>query len=411
MDIEGSGFLRNLIIGWNPDLNVIIGGRGAGKSAVLETLRYALGIPAYSEATYREDLVRYALGSGGKVSVLLERPSGEGARQYRVERVLGEVPRVFEHDSGKRIDVAPTDLFGPGGAPAIFGQREIYAVSDNDEYRLRLLDDLIGEEAQRKAALVRESAESLRDSARRILDVTRKLARRDEIGQRLKTIEHEIGVYESEGVAQKLRAATDLKADGQHLKAASEAAAGARLGLNEAFAEVEATLARAREGLAKARSSEKKILEDASTIIDRMLASLGSLRAQAKELFAAATEEFRSIDERWQAALQPLEAELNRVKQQLHNEVLDPDRLLMLTEERAALGPLLSELERLAADRDELIKQRRTTVDTLKQRRLEEHQLRRERAEAIGAELGGRLKIRVEFKGQKCRRSRRSVRI
>ncbi len=406
MDVEGSGFLGKLSLAWNPDLNVIIGGRGAGKSAVIETLRYALGAPPYSEEAYREDLVRHALGSGGKVSVLLERPSGEGSRRYRVERVFGEEPRVYD-ESRQRIDVVPADLFGPGGAPAVFGQREIYAVSGSDEYRLRLLDDLIGEEAQRKAAAVRESAESLRDNARKLLDLTRKLGKRDEIAQRQKTIDHEIGVYEREGVAQKLRAATDLKADGQHLKAASEAVSGARLGFTEAFAEIDSTLGRARDGLGKARSSEKKILEEASALVERLVSGLAGLRAQANQIFATAADGFRDIEARWRAALQPLEEELNRVKQQLHNEVLDPDRLLKLTEERAALGPLLSELERLAADRTGLLDQRRTTVDILKQRRLEEHRLRRERAEAIGIELGGRLKIRVEFKGQKDEYRRR----
>ncbi len=407
IEVEGSGFLGKLTIGWNADLNAIIGGRGAGKSAVIETLRYVLDSSAYSEAAYREDLVRHALGSGGKASVLLERPSGEGSRRYRVERVLGEQPRVYDDESHQRIDVPPTDLFGPGGPPAIFGQREIYAVSGNEEYRLRLLDDLIGEEAERKAAAVRESAESLRDNARKVLDIARKLGKRDEIMQRQKTIDHEVSVYEREGVADKLRVATDLKSDGQHLKAASEAVIRARLGLTETFATIEASIGRTREGLGKAKSSEKKILEEAAALVDRVASRLASLRTHSTELFIVATDGFRGIDARWREALQPLEAELNRVKQQLHNEILDPDRLLELTEERAALGPLLSEFERLSADRDEFLKQRRTIVDALKQRRLEEHQLRRERADAIGTELGGRLKIRVEFKGQKDEYRRR----
>ena len=55
MAVSGSGFLGNLAIAWNDDLNVLIGGRGAGKSAVLETLRYALGLAPYSEQSYRAE--------------------------------------------------------------------------------------------------------------------------------------------------------------------------------------------------------------------------------------------------------------------------------------------------------------------------------------------------------------------
>src|SRR4030042_6779744 len=67
--ISGSGFLGNLNISWSPDLNVIIGGRGVGKSAILETLRYAFAIVPYSDQPSREELVRRALGSEGKVEI------------------------------------------------------------------------------------------------------------------------------------------------------------------------------------------------------------------------------------------------------------------------------------------------------------------------------------------------------
>jgi hypothetical protein len=153
MEVSGSGFLGNLTIAWNDDLNVLIGGRGAGKSAVIETLRYILALDPYSDQPYREDLVRYALGSGGKGIITLERPIGNGkSKSYRVVRVFGEDPRVYEADTEKLLMIRPPEILGPQGGPTIFGQREIYSVSESDEYRLRLLDDLIGEEADQRAA-------------------------------------------------------------------------------------------------------------------------------------------------------------------------------------------------------------------------------------------------------------------
>lgn len=65
--------------------------RGAGKSAVLETLRYALDIEPYPEPTYRAELVRHALASGGQVTVRLARPESPEGR-YVVRRVLTPGP-------------------------------------------------------------------------------------------------------------------------------------------------------------------------------------------------------------------------------------------------------------------------------------------------------------------------------
>ena len=147
MAISGSGFLGNLNISWSQDLNVIIGGRGAGKSAILESLRYAFAMAPYSDQSSCEGLVRRALGSDGKVEVILDRPIREGKiRQYRIVRAWGEEPRTFQVSPEKPLKATPSELLTPDGGLTVFGQREIYAVSGSQEHRLALLDELIGEQ-------------------------------------------------------------------------------------------------------------------------------------------------------------------------------------------------------------------------------------------------------------------------
>lgn len=77
----------------------------------------------------------------------------------RITSVWGEEPRVVEVDSEKPVAIDPSDLLGPSGGPTILGQREIYAVSASEEYRLALLDELIGEEAHTRANAVQEAIE------------------------------------------------------------------------------------------------------------------------------------------------------------------------------------------------------------------------------------------------------------
>jgi chromosome segregation protein len=402
LDVSGSGFLGNLKIAWNDDLNVIIGGRGAGKSAIIETLRYALGMESYSEGSYRSDLVHHALGSGGKATVILDIPIGKDkVRSCRIVRVWGEDARVFEFDSDRPTSLRPIDLFGSVGSPTIFGQREIYAVSGSEEYRLRLLDDLIGEDAKQRAKEVAIALDLLRENARAIVNTGKKLSKREEYRQRLKTIEHDIGVYEKYGVAQKLELATGLRIDGQHLRAGIDAVVSASSIWMENGNLIPHQLQSAGKNLKKAQSQHKDILGKASDTIERLTTGLNNLFTKGEELFKEAKLSLTEISSAWQEALKPLEDDLNRIKQEVKAEKLDPDRLLQLSEERTAIAPQIEELDRAEMELKALVDRRVTLVSDIRDRRHREYELRRQRAETIAAILGERLQLQVEFKGQK----------
>lgn len=403
MDVTGSGYLGNIVILWNDDLNVLIGGRGAGKSAVLEVLRYALDLEPYSEQSYRGELVHHALGSGGRVSVTLELPVGtESTRAYEISRVWGEQSRVYELSPKRSLAIAPSDLFGPSGVPAIFGQREIYAVSGSDEYRVRLLDDLIGEEASSRANQVREATEALRTNARHLSERKRRLLRREEYRQRLKTIEFEISVYEKHGVAGKLRSLTALRSDAQRLRASLQAVASAKRSWSEQRDDLISPLSGASHNLRSGESANRSLLGEAAAAVDSLHNRLLNLMDDVQSAFDNTINQLTAILNRWQNALAPLEDELNRVKQEAKAEALDPDRLVSLSEERTALAPQIVELDRVDKEVEQLRALRTNLMDVVRETRLAEHRLRREQAESIENLLEGRLRLAVEFKGQKA---------
>lgn len=400
--VSGSGFLGNLSINWNEDLNVLIGGRGAGKSAIIETLRYAFAIESYSDQSYREELVRHALGSGGKVEIGLVRPLGNGQiRKYQISRVLGEPPRVVEIDSQKPVAISPSELLGPNGGPMIFGQREIYAVSQSEEYRLVLLDELIGEEARRRAVDVREAIEKLRGNAREILDCYKKLTKREEYRQRLKAIDHEIGIYEKHGATEKLKDATDLRSDEQLLKGAAGALRKARVDWQDFREDLIFPLETSHRNLMRGQSKQRTILESAAKVLENLQVGLTTLFDKGISLFDSAEKNIQELEKSWKEVLQSLEKEISRIKQEAQTEALDPDRLLKLTEERASLIPLIEDLDRTEAKVKEYLEKRQQLVSNVRDQRHREHRLRREKANEIEEILQSRLLLEVEFKGQK----------
>ena len=194
--ISGTGLLGNLSLALNQDLNVIIGGGGAGKSALFESLRYGLSIPPFSDEPDREELVRHALGSGGSVEVLVDAPvREEKVHQYRISRAWGEEARAFEVSSERPLSALPPELLLPTGGPVVLGQREIYAVSESEEFRLALLDGLTGEEGRKSADASDKITQTLAVNARSILDLRATQAKREEYGQRLKKIDGEIELH------------------------------------------------------------------------------------------------------------------------------------------------------------------------------------------------------------------------
>ena len=78
------GFLDGTAIRFNPNLNVLVGGRGTGKSTVIESIRTVLGLEAIGDEARRahEGIIRHVLKSGTKISLLVraQRPAVRGGR-------------------------------------------------------------------------------------------------------------------------------------------------------------------------------------------------------------------------------------------------------------------------------------------------------------------------------------------
>lgn len=118
------GFLNDIDVSFAQGLNVIIGPRGAGKTSIVELVRFCLGVSAYSKqaaAAAREHALSI-LGSG-RVTLTLDVDG---------EEVL--VSRTAADDSARRSrDVAMTN-------PVVLSQNEIEQVGLQAAGRLRLVD-------------------------------------------------------------------------------------------------------------------------------------------------------------------------------------------------------------------------------------------------------------------------------
>lgn len=119
------GFFDQLDLKFTPGLNVMIGGRGVGKTSVIELIRYGLGIRGLTEESHRE-ATRHARAvlQSGQVIVDLE--------------IDGET--ISFSRTGKDDD---PDKTLPWPEPIIFSQTEIEGIALDANGRLKLIDSFL----------------------------------------------------------------------------------------------------------------------------------------------------------------------------------------------------------------------------------------------------------------------------
>ena len=128
------GFLGGFDFDFSENLNCIIVARGAGKTTVLEFLRYALDAFPLNVSAQKKLLaiVEHNL-EGGRIEVTVEAPDGQ---TYIISRKCGEKPQVF-YSNHEPTGLTYTSSLFPVD---IFSQNEIEGIASQGAYQMALLE-------------------------------------------------------------------------------------------------------------------------------------------------------------------------------------------------------------------------------------------------------------------------------
>ena len=338
------GFLDGAEVGFNPNLNVLVGGRGTGKSTIVESIRAVLGLDAGGAESQKAHagIVRHVLRNGTKVSLRV-RSHRPAIREYRIERTIPNPPLVKD-DLGEVSSLAPADVLP---RIEVFGQHEISELARSPEKRTRLLDRFVKRDdalPRRKAALERELAKNRRS----IVKTRTELEKNEERLAALPGLEETLARFKEAGLEERLKERSLLVREEQ------------------IFASIPDRLATFRECLESLKSELP---------VDRAFLSAKALEElPARKTLGRLNSVFERLDSDLAAIVQSLEAALQRSEQGVNDvRILWESRK---QEVQATYEKILRELQKSRVDGEEFIRLRRQ-IEALRPLRESQTSLRR----------------------------------
>ena len=379
------GFLDGVRMRLSGSLSCLIGGRGTGKSTIIESIRYALGIEPIGESARRDHrgLVEQVLDAGTKISMLVRGAAGE----FVIERSVPDPP-VVRDAAGVVLASRPTDVLGP---VEVFGQHELAELADSGDYIARLLQRISGDPVELSSNLparLRQNREGIVAGGRQLSEIDDALdelprlqealaqfrgAHLDERLDERTRIDHERRLLDTAGTRldDVLAAAQPLRDDGL---------------LDDAFASPAAL-----RDLPNA-----SILAHLGDVLRALQADVITAADTIDQAVATARDALSSVETDWSAATAPIREQYDAVLRSLQDRGLDAGRYLATQRAVERLAPLVDQRRHVAARVAALHDERRQLLAELSDKAGEERRKLGEACTAANQLLQGTVRVRPQ---------------
>lgn len=390
------GFLDQITLHFSENLNVLIGGRGAGKSTIVESLRYVLGLnPLGDEATrLHEGIVRNVLQAGTKVSLLIcmRRP---GESWYAIERTVPNPP-IIRDAEGNVVDLQPVELMR---GIEIFGQHEISELTKSEERLTRLLDRFVKHDdslRSHKAAVKRE----LTKTRRQLADALQDLDSVQEQLAALPALESTLKRFQAAGIEGRLREQSELVREERVLDTADERVEQAAEALQALGDEVQLDTAFLSTRSLKDLPA-KRLLRSLDKPLQKFNIEASKLAGALEAELERLRESVAGTRERWAVREKKVTAAYEKILRELQEESIDGDEFISLRRQIEELEPLRDRRKLIKRSIKELEQSRRNLLAEWDDLRTAEFQGLNSAAKRVSRALRKRIRVTVHFDGDR----------
>lgn len=390
------GFLDGQSIHFNPNLNVLIGGRGTGKSTVVESIRAALGLDPIGEeaAQAHQGVVRHVLKSGTKVS-LLARAHRPAVREYRIERTIPNPPIVKDCD-GRVSNLSPEEVLP---RIEVFGQHEISELTRDGSKLTRLLDRFLEPDSslsRRKEDLRRK----LEKNRRSLLDAREEMERIDDRLAALPGIEETLKKYKDAGLEDRLKEQSLIVREDRLLASIPGRVASFR----ECLSTLEGEVPIDRVFLSPKALEDlpgREILERLNPVLERLDTEVKRIRdelAAALQRFDQGVSEVRA---EWEARRKEVQAEYEKILRELQKSRVDGEEFIRLRKQIEELRPLRERRDQVGRLEGEHADKRLRLLADWEDLKAEEFRRLDGAAKKVRQALKGRVQVEVTAAGDR----------
>ena len=390
------GFLDGVTMHLNPNLNVLIGGRGTGKSTVVESIRSALGLdPIGDEARKAHDgIMRQVLRNGTKISlrVRVQRP---GVREYRIERTIPNPPLVREA-SGEVLNRAPADILPRVEA---YGQHEISELARSPDKLTRLLDRFV----ERDESLSRRKTSLLTGLAKNrgaLCDTRSEIESAEERLAALPGLKETLERFQEVGLEERLREQSLLVREERVIGSVPQRLAPFREALDILRRDLPIDLTflseRALEEL-----PGRDILSQANKALTDLGEEVGRIADSLEQALEGADHGIDQVRTTWDVRRQQVQAEYERILRELQKSRVDGEEFIRLRRQIEELRPLQERLVLLRRLEKEHADQRRTLLAEWEDIKASEFRTLDEAARKVSNKLRNRVQVEVTGAGNR----------
>lgn len=391
-----SGFLDGQSIHFNENLNVLIGGRGAGKSTVIESLRYVLGLaPVGDDAkSAHEGIVRNVLRPGTRIGLVVRvwRPA---PKTFLIERTVPN-PAVVKDENDQVLALAPVDIVPRA---EVYGQHEISELAKSEEKLTHLLHRFVvaDPELDRKRVRVRDA---LRKSRATLMGLSDEWKRVNDKLDALPGVEATLKQYEDAGLEERLKEQMVLVREEAILKRIKEKIDG----LAEVREKLGDVLPVDSTFLVPSALKElpgKAILGEGLAVLQAMNGDATKSEAALEKVIQTARNKYEAIAAKWSERKAKVEEDYQTILRELKKASADAEEFLRLRKRVEELRPLRVKRSEIEEQVTKLEGERRNLLDEWEQVRRDEFQTLQRAAQSVNKQLAGRVRASVGFGGNR----------
>lgn len=396
------GFLDGLGIHFNDNLNCLIGGKGTGKSTILETIRFALGDEfcptAEKAAEQHHEILKEVFKRGSKVRLIVE-AHDPTPKRYIIERTYNDPPVVKDENGSLIPELKPADIL----SIETYGQKEIYEISKNPAFQLKLVDRFLGDKLHKLMDSEKETQVPINGNTTELLRLKQEVERLNEQIQRLPKLEEQLARYKQSGMPQKIEEKSRYEKENLLIQRVKEALGKTKANLTKLKTSLTIIdpLPDASEINELPNKSLFLELKDVVKSVNKAMQECVTTLEQSINSGEASVTGKAGVEKRWKVKYQEQEQRYRELGTELKKQFpgIDIDNFIAVEREINHLKPLKTTRAMKLKELEDVQRQRRVLLNRLHENRIEQFTIRDRTCKEINKRLEGILRVAVEYEG------------